>query len=83
MKGVNNNLGLIPLSIKEIFRRMYDQKLYAKVSISYFEIYNENIIDLLSEDQLKYLDLRETKEEKDKRKLVVVDLIEREVTDEY
>lgn len=62
---------------------MYDQKLYAKVSISYFEIYNENIIDLLSEDQLKYLDLRETKEEKDKRKLVVVDLIEREVTDEY
>ena len=48
MKGVNNHLGLIPLSIKEIFRRMFDKKLYAKVSISYFEIYNENIIDLLS-----------------------------------
>lgn len=83
MKGVNNNLGLIPLSIKEIFSRMYDRRLYAKVSISYFEIYNENIIDLLSEDQLKYLDLRETKEEKDRRKLIVVDLIEREVADEY
>jgi hypothetical protein len=54
--------------------------MYAKVSISYFEIYNENLIDLLAnEDQVRYLELRED----GKKNLVVVDLIEQEVKDEY
>jgi hypothetical protein len=55
MKGVNKSLGLIPLCIKEIFKRIKYDQLYAKVSINYYEIYNENLIDLLSDDQLKYL----------------------------
>jgi hypothetical protein len=36
MKGQENNLGLIPLTIKEIFRRISSDELIAKVRISYF-----------------------------------------------
>ena len=51
MKGLEHNLGLIPLTIREIFARIRQDGMVAKVSINYFEIYNENIIDLLSEEE--------------------------------
>ena len=79
MQGEQNNPGLIPLSIKEIFRRISREGLCAKVTISYFEIYNENLIDLLSrEENARYLELRED----GKKNLVIVDLLEQEVGDE-
>ena len=40
MKGVEGNMGLIPLTIREIFKKIRDNDMVAKVSISYFEIYN-------------------------------------------
>jgi hypothetical protein len=40
MKGEQDELGIIPLTIKEIFERIYRLKLAARVQISYFEIYN-------------------------------------------
>lgn len=59
MRGMNKNLGMIPLCIKEIFKRIKDDELYAKVSISYYEIYNENLIDLLGDEQSKALEIRD------------------------
>ena len=53
MKGVNKSLGLIPLCIKEIFKRIKYDQLYAKVSINYYEIYNENLYDLLDKSSKK------------------------------
>lgn len=36
MKGVEGNSGLIPLTTREIFRRIEAEELVARVSISYF-----------------------------------------------
>lgn len=49
MKGTHTNPGIIPLSLKDIFKKIENEKLTAKVDISYIEIYNEDIIDLLGD----------------------------------
>ena len=36
MKGSESDLGLIPLTIREIHRRKVEESLVARVSISYF-----------------------------------------------
>ncbi len=51
------NEGIIPLSIKEIFSLMGNSKNF-KVKCSYFELYNENINDLLDVNK-KNLEIRE------------------------
>jgi hypothetical protein len=46
--------------------------MVAKVRISYFEIYNENIIDLLSNDNPpRYLDIRDDA----KKNAVIMDIV--------
>ena len=58
MKGkFPSNEGIIPLSIKEIFSLM-DNNKNLKVKFSYFELYNENINDLLDVNK-KNLEIRE------------------------
>ena len=58
MKGkFPSNEGIIPLSIKEIFNLMDNNKNF-KVKCSYFELYNENINDLLDVNK-KNLEIRE------------------------
>ena len=60
MKGYNNDMGLIPLSVQELFGKIQnisDRKF--QVSVSYIEIYNESVNDLI-EPQNKNLDIRES-----------------------
>ena len=67
MRGPSNsqsldgpNLGLIPLSIKEIFDFINnDQSCKYKVSVCYMEIYNECVNDLINPAN-KNLDVRES-----------------------
>ena len=75
MRGNDENEGIIPLSMKEIFesarkiqaeaKNQNDQEeaqknLNIRITVSYLEIYNECVNDLL-EPQLKNLDIRENK----------------------
>jgi len=47
---------VILVKFRNIFEEINQLRTVAKVSISYFEIYNENIIDLLAQEQPpKYL----------------------------
>lgn len=67
MKGEQTQPGLIPLSLKYIFDKI--EKVYlvfkksadfdAKSTISYFEVYNENIYDLLANPETPLI-IRET-----------------------
>ena len=60
------------MTIREIFHRIDHEHMIAKVRISYFEIYNENIIDLLSnETPPRYLDIRDDH----KKNAIIQDLI--------
>ena len=61
MKGeIPNNEGIIPLSVKEIFNFIESNNkiLNTKIKVSYIEIYNECINDLLDSTK-KNLDIRE------------------------
>lgn len=58
MKGDDHSLGLIPLTIHQLFRSIEGASMLAEIKISYIEIYNENIIDLLGSSD-NYLELRE------------------------
>ena len=51
MKGDGEREGIIPQVIQKLFKSIDEGKLTAQISISYMEIYNENIIDLLSNSQ--------------------------------
>ena len=59
MQGCKEEPGIIPLTISAIFQKLNDMKLTYKMSISYLEIYNESINDLLDEEN-KNLELRIT-----------------------
>ena len=52
MSGTDHNPGIIPRFVHELFRRMNNltEVLFA-VEVSYYEIYNEKIYDLLSDDK--------------------------------
>ena len=54
MLGDSNNKGIIYLSLNDIFNYMNNNNLINNyyLSISYIEIYNENIIDLLNENNI-------------------------------
>ena len=58
MKGeIPNNEGIIPLSVKEIFNFIESNNkiLNTKIKVSYIEIYNECINDLLdSKKKIRY-----------------------------
>ena len=61
MKGKNHNLnGIIPLSIKEIFAQLSDTTIVKySVKISYVEIYNEKVNDLIDPIK-KNLEIRQS-----------------------
>ena len=49
MTGIENNPGIMPLTLNELFNKIteYSSDREYKIKISYLEIYNENIRDLL------------------------------------
>ena len=51
-------MGLIPLTLEKLFSEMEKANILGEVKISYIEIYNENILDLLSSSEAG-LDIRE------------------------
>ena len=60
MLGSEENPGIMMLSIEELFNCIenYTMERDYKIKISYVEVYNENIKDLLNEKS-EYLELRE------------------------
>lgn len=60
MLGTEENPGIMMLSIDELFRSIerYQSERDYKLKVSYVEVYNENIKDLLTGKD-EYLDLRE------------------------
>jgi kinesin family member 18/19 len=60
MLGTEENPGIMMQSIDELFIciERYQQERDYKLKVSYVEVYNENIKDLLT-DRGEYLDLRE------------------------
>lgn len=61
MLGTEENYGLMGLTFIELFRKLEEQKKTKefKILMSYLEIYNENIRDLLISSTEKTLDLRD------------------------
>ena len=62
MQGeIPDNAGIIPLTLQEIFDEINNDKdiIESKISVSFIEIYNESINDLLDSSKIN-LDLRET-----------------------
>ncbi|GFT76515.1 kinesin-like protein KIF11 [Nephila pilipes] len=58
MELQNSMAGIIPRSMKQVFQQLTDQKCDFEVSISFLELYNEEIYDLLSKsDDLTKLKL--------------------------
>lgn len=55
MKGSNLEPGLIQLSVDYIFQAIKSFDNHSSLKVSYIEIYNENIYDLLVRDELKPL----------------------------
>lgn len=79
MKGANNHYGIIPLTLNHIFEHLKDGALTTSVKVSYFEIYNEQIIDLLAtEPSQKGLELRED----DRKRLIIQGLQEEQIKSE-
>jgi kinesin family protein 18/19 len=60
MLGTEDSPGIMMISIEELFRAIeeYQVERDYKLKVSYVEVYNENIKDLLT-DRDEYLDLRE------------------------
>ena len=56
-----NNAGIIPLTLEEIFEQIKNDKdiIESQIGVSFIEIYNESINDLLDNSKVN-LDLRET-----------------------
>lgn len=61
MLGSEENYGIMGLTFQELFKKIEQQKKNKdfKILMSYLEIYNENIRDLLVPSNEKSLDLRE------------------------
>lgn len=61
MLGTEENPGIMMISIDELFKSImdYSQERDYKLKVSYVEVYNENIKDLLTDKNDEYLDLRE------------------------
>ena len=62
MQGeIPNNAGIIPLTLEEIFEQIKKDKdiIDSQIGVSFIEIYNESINDLLDSSKIN-LDLRET-----------------------
>ncbi|CAI2381382.1 unnamed protein product [Moneuplotes crassus] len=78
MQGSQEERGIIPLSISAIFQKLNHIKANFKMRVSYLEIYNETINDLLNEEN-KNLDFRINPQTGD---TFVKNLSEEEVCDE-
>ena len=60
MRGCDVSLGLIPLSLKQIFESIAeDTERKYKINVAYMEIYNEHVNDLM-ESNNKNLEIRES-----------------------
>ena len=62
MLGTNDEPGIIQLTLADLFGKIEEKALEKDfvAKVSYLEVYNENIIDLLTTDD-QNLDLREDK----------------------
>jgi len=75
MKGTEEDLGLIPLTLAEILNfTSNNPDIDAQLKVSYIEIYNENVNDLLSSNK-KNLLIRDFKENGSKS-IIIPDLTE-------
>lgn len=60
MMGTENNPGIVPLAINEIFRQIDTiQQREFLLRVGYIEIYNEKIYDLLDPQKAEIVKLRE------------------------
>ena len=76
----SREMGIIPRSMQYLFEKLADATITrCRVSISYIEIYNEKIVDLLNFDvaSREKLDIRENK----KGEILVPGLVDIEVSD--
>ena len=81
MKGEKNNPGIIPLSLQEI--RKYKQQhpeVAIQLKISYLEIYNEQVNDLLNPKN-KNLQLQEITYGKSSQRNVIIKDLSKNITD--
>ena len=77
MIGSPGSIGVIGIAAEDIFRLISDcQDRNFLLRVSFVEIYNENIRDLLSDDPNTIVSIRE-----DPRKGVFCDAVERGITD--
>ena len=80
MKGEENNPGIIPLSLKEINQyRKEHSDIVIQMKISYLEIYNEQVNDLL-EPKNKNLQLQEITYGKTSQRNVIIKDLSRKIT---
>ncbi len=78
MKGTDNDLGLIPLTLQEILNfTSNNPDIDAQLKVSYIEIYNESVNDLLSKK--KNLQIRDFRENGSKS-IIIPDLTEKLVS---
>lgn len=61
MKGDASDCGLIPMAFKKLFEGESKSKRIISVKMSYYEVYNEMINDLLDSNK-QNLDIREDKD---------------------
>lgn len=61
MEGEENNEGVIPRVIDELFQTLEQRKLRYQMKVTHVEIYNEKVYDLLS-DSRKELSIRDRKD---------------------
>lgn len=59
MKGTEQVPGIIPMAVNQLFADLKSSGVTFQLSISYLEIYNENVNDLLSE-KVESLEVRES-----------------------
>jgi hypothetical protein len=77
MIGSGSSLGVIGIAAQDIFRLIGEaQDRNFLLRVSFVEIYNENIRDLLADDNNSFVSIRE-----DPRKGVFCDAVEKSITD--
>ncbi|KAK2158584.1 hypothetical protein LSH36_167g07057 [Paralvinella palmiformis] len=65
MMGSPDDVGLIPRICQELFTRMTDEEMTYRTEVSYLEIYNEKVRDLLKQDNKSQHSLRIREHPKD------------------
>lgn len=58
MKGTIEYPGIVPLALADIFDTIKGQEISAKIHVSYLEIYNERVFDLLDDSNNIEIEIR-------------------------